>query len=691
MGLVFEAMDPQLNRRVALKALAEGNGDEEMVERLQREARATARLRHPNIVAIHEVGEVECVPYLTMDFVEGRTLADRLAATADLVRRGEIDPGVFLKNLEILRDVARAIAVVHALGIVHRDIKPGNVLLDGKDTPYVTDFGLAKDFRRDERGETAPPITLSGTILGTPGYMSPEQARGDTRNVSSRGDVFSLGVILYEMICGAPPFQGDSLYTILDAIAKSDPVPPRELRPELPRDLETICLRCLEKDPARRYADAGDLASDLARFLDAQPIAARRIGVLDRLRKRIDRNRPMAVAIALIGIFAGGLAIGYPLHFRSRRLEGEKLLRAAAAADQAGKFDEALSQIERARDLLGDRPDLLSLNNAVRRHAGEATDSGDGGEHEADRFLDEAMQDLLLAFTSFAQGSQDVAVRNANRALEALRRAERIAPEYHRTLHVRGLCHYRLWQVQDPRGGLAEATEAFEGALDRRPGHAPGLQALLEARLAEVREAWSLLPGTWEQGADGVVVMWEGWGESSTALEGLAEVCRARLDEIAPEEQDARDRVRLRWVEGALLACEGSVDAALAELSCVDDPPDLAASARLIEGECLLYIEGKSGDAVARIEEGRRFGGDAPLLLVALGRARAQEGDWEGAVGAWEALVEARPDVPEWRAHLGLALMEAGREAEGKTALEQSLQEGLPEGPFRTFVEGRVQ
>ena len=263
MGVVYKARQMKLNRIVALKmVLAGAHAGQEQLARFYTEAEAVARLQQPNIVQIHEVGEHDGLPYFSLEYVEGGSLAERIGGKPQPVNEAA-------RHVELL---ARAMAYAHEQGIVHRDLKPANVLLTKDGQPKITDFGLAK------RLESDASQTQSGTLMGTPNYMAPEQARGEVREVGPLADVYALGVILYEMLTGRTPFLGASILDTLEQVRNQEPVPPSRLQPKVPRDLETICLKCLQKEPAKRYATAAALADDLRRFLAGEPILARPVG-----------------------------------------------------------------------------------------------------------------------------------------------------------------------------------------------------------------------------------------------------------------------------------------------------------------------------------------------------------------------------------------------------------------------------
>jgi serine/threonine-protein kinase len=343
MGVVYRARDVRLGRIVALKTLAEARyATRDQVERFLDEARAVARLRHPNIVAIHAIGEHEGQPYLSLEYVDGGSLTHRLAE----------GPLVPRPAAELVETLARAIDAAHRAGVVHRDLKPSNVLLTAEGTPKVGDFGLAKLMDSDSA------LTCSGQVMGTPSYMAPEQAEGHSARVGPAADVYALGAILYQELTGRPPFLGDSALETIKLVATTEVVPPTRLRPGVPRDLETICLKCLEKSPGRRYETAAALADDLRRFLDGRPILARPVGLPGRLWRWAGRNRTLAAVSAVLVLIC---ALGTPGFFalwlaaRADRARADRerqhAVTALGEAERArGQADEARRRAETARD-----------------------------------------------------------------------------------------------------------------------------------------------------------------------------------------------------------------------------------------------------------------------------------------------------------------------------------------------------
>jgi tetratricopeptide (TPR) repeat protein len=292
MGVVWKARQVALGRLVALKFLREGRLGTEGGVRFRTEAAAIARLQHPNIVQVHEVGQAQGQAYLTLEYVAGGSLADRLAR-APLPAR---------EAATLVETLATAMAFAHAQGVIHRDLKPSNILLAADGTPKISDFGLAKLLDPDTDVEGPAPATRTGAILGTPSYMAPEQATA-SKEIGPATDVWALGTILFECLTGRPPFKAATTLETLDQVRSQDPVPPRRLQPSTPRDLETICLRCLHKEPSRRFASATELADDLRCFLRGEPIRSRPVGWAERAWKLV-RRRPALVGLAAFSVAA---------------------------------------------------------------------------------------------------------------------------------------------------------------------------------------------------------------------------------------------------------------------------------------------------------------------------------------------------------------------------------------------------
>ena len=341
MGVVYRARQISLDRVVAIKMLLPGLLTPEYVRRFRTEASAAAGLQHPNIVAIHEVGAWQNQPYLVMDYVEGSSLTQ-------WITKSDNSSTGFREAARLLKAIAEAVRYSHENGILHRDLKPSNVLVDTSGQPRVTDFGLAKHFE----GESG--ITLSGQAIGSPSYMSPEQSSGGRAKVSPRSDVYCLGATLYHLLTRRAPFQGDTPADVMHQVLISEPVKPRLLNPDIPRDLETICLKCLEKEPDRRYTSARMVADELGRFLDDMPIHARPVSMPERMW-RWGRRKPLVAGLAVVLAVSLMLALwfGWQAHLSKQLAEHEQWQNAvdtaleAAWAGDLSSFEKAIREVER--------------------------------------------------------------------------------------------------------------------------------------------------------------------------------------------------------------------------------------------------------------------------------------------------------------------------------------------------------
>jgi WD40 repeat protein/serine/threonine protein kinase/tetratricopeptide (TPR) repeat protein len=338
MGVVYRARQVLLNRPCVLKMILAGvHADDESVVRFLAEARTVARLQHPNVVEIHHIGVADDLPFFELEYVEGGSLEKRLDGTPWPPRRAAA----------LVEALTRGVAEAHRLGIVHRDLKPGNVLLAADGTPKVTDFGLAKSLTTDSG------LTRTDSIMGSPGYMAPEQAEGKARHVGPLADVYALGAILYELLTGRPPFRGATLLETLEQVKTTEPVPPSRLVPGLPRDAETIALKCLQKEPGKRYDSAAALAADLHRFLGREPIVARPVPPWERAVKWA-RRRPaiatLVVAVLLLLASLLGLGIWSYAEINRSLTKAERLAETEARANAKAQEQTKIAN-QRAEDL----------------------------------------------------------------------------------------------------------------------------------------------------------------------------------------------------------------------------------------------------------------------------------------------------------------------------------------------------
>jgi eukaryotic-like serine/threonine-protein kinase len=357
MGVVYKARQVSLDRIVAVKMILGGHlARKEFVERFRQEARAAANLQHPNIVAIHEVGEHAGLHYFSMDYVEGQDLAEKVAG----LKGGTVD---CRRAARWLMTIAETIQYAHEQGTIHRDIKPSNILIDRNDQPRITDFGLAKSLKRNSE------LTVSGQVMGTPSFLPPEQASGSGVAVGPVSDIYAVGAVLYFLVTGRAPFVGETLEATLSQVLRQEPVPPRRLNPSVPRDLETICLKCLEKDPRWRYGSAQDLADELGRFLEGRPILARPAGPVGEVWRWCKR-KPVVAALSaglILALVLGLAGVTWQWQQAERaRLLQRRLgylagIRAAQLAIKENKPRLALTLLRQHGSQPGEGEDLRGL------------------------------------------------------------------------------------------------------------------------------------------------------------------------------------------------------------------------------------------------------------------------------------------------------------------------------------------
>ncbi|MCE9565115.1 MAG: SUMF1/EgtB/PvdO family nonheme iron enzyme [Planctomycetes bacterium] len=354
MGVVYRARQIRLNRPTAIKMLLGGQFSDTVAQvRFLIEAEVIAQIQHPNVVQVFEFGQADGQPYFALEFVDGGTLAGKLQSAGRFAPRDAA---------EMVAKLADGIAAAHAKGIVHRDLKPTNVLIDEHGEPKVTDFGLAK--------VGSSEMTVSGAIMGTPSYMSPEQAAGKTKDIGTTTDIYSLGVILYELLAGCQPFKGDSVMETIQQVLTREPAKPRAVVPSIPRDLETICLECMAKEPHKRYATAEALVADLRAFLDGRPIAARPVGTLERAWKWAKRHPGRAAAIVaevLVMVCvslaanqvqrqreADRIAADEATRHKQRETRAESLVRALSTANTP-EVPRVIDELAEVRELAGSK------------------------------------------------------------------------------------------------------------------------------------------------------------------------------------------------------------------------------------------------------------------------------------------------------------------------------------------------
>lgn len=369
MGVVYRARQRGLGRMVALKMVLNSQASQEELDRFMLEAHAVATVEHPNIVQIYDVGEFNGLPYFSLEFVDGGPLDAKL--------KNEPQDPIFSAN--IMAKVCRAMGFAHSKKILHRDLKPANVLLTKGGEPKITDFGLAKQMDAPDEGHTK-----AGSIMGTPSYMPPEQAEGKAKDLTNLADIYSLGALLYEFITGRPPFKGRTLLETLQHVRTKEPVAPSQLQPSVPPDLQTVCLKALEKDPAKRYPSAEEMAEDLEAFLRGDPIKARPTSRFEKTVRWARRNKPQAALIGMglamffLMISGGFVFLGLDAHnqrLRAERIEtiegqrkdAESLLLGAIDKGEKGDWGQSLAGCNLALVALGDAPELNEIRQRIQQ------------------------------------------------------------------------------------------------------------------------------------------------------------------------------------------------------------------------------------------------------------------------------------------------------------------------------------
>jgi tetratricopeptide (TPR) repeat protein len=665
MGVVYKARHLTLKRLVALKMILSGSyAGSRALARFEAEARAVARLQHPNIVQIYEVGESEGNPFFSLEYVEGGCLAHKLA------REG---PMASVVAVPLMATLARAVHFAHERGIVHRDLKPANVLLAADGTPKITDFGIAKQL------DEVAMNTDTGAVLGTPGYMAPEQAEGKSKAVGPACDVWALGAILYELLTGRPPFQAETPFDTLLQVVSSDPVPVRQLQPKIPRDLETICLKCLQKDRRRRYASALALAEDLDRFHNHEPIQARRVGSLERAGRWMRRRPAAATGIlggaALIVIFSG--VVGHEVRTEQHRREQAR----AVVHDllDEGKQARTREELEKAQSNFADarrRVDAESALADISREVHELYDEVEGRltarqrYRQCGRLRDDALFQATLSAGDAAAGNLGATLSQARAALAAaddkgLRLEYLTEPQRFEVTQGR----YELLLVlaeatAQPRPGLTnhqlreKAQEAL-GILDQAKDLGPRTQTyfLRRARyLAQlgnkdeaqeaVRQAEACPPST---AFDHYLVGVERYRQGPEAAKpSFVEALRLQPDNF--------------WARYFLALCyvrQGKFEAARDSLTpCVQQQPDVV-WIYLLRGFAQGQLEGQSRAAEADFERAQELLAKSPsreaeyVLLNNRAVLRLGENRFAEAIKDLEEAGRLRPD--QYQAYASLA------------------------------------
>jgi len=472
MGVVYRARQNKMNRVVALKMILSGQfASAEDVKRFYTEAEAAGKLDHPGIVPVYEVGECDGRHFFSMGFVEGQSLAAKIAD----------GPLPSQEAVQLMRQISEAIAYAHGQGVIHRDLKPANVLVDQQGAPRVTDFGLAKNL------ENESGLTQTGSVMGTPSYMPPEQASGKMSKIGPLADVYSLGAMLYCLLTGRPPFQAPSAVDTLLQVVDTDPVPPRRLNPRIPADLETVCLKCLDKDPAKRYKSAGALAEELDRFLRGEPILARPIGRAARGVRWCKRNPVVATLVAgILFVLVTGLSVSAALAVLAQN-ERQKVAAANVELSQAlanATTQKELAEQQTARAEQSEKAEAKQLKIAL---LSEQLAKTNAAEAKRQQLLAETNAEEALAAKVAEQKARQATLAALTQAQEAAS-DERTAKEKAEVAQVKA---EHASQEAERAKTLAEETQllALKAAADEKKSREDAdkqrLLALAEAKRAK--------------------------------------------------------------------------------------------------------------------------------------------------------------------------------------------------------------
>ena len=629
---VLRAWDPELKRDVALKLLR--RDDPVLAERMLREAQAQARVAHPNVCPVYETGTTDDGQlYIAMQFIDGLTL-DAAAREMRLEQK-----------VGVLRDIASAVQAAHSAGLIHRDLKPSNILVerqaDGSIKPWVLDFGIA-------RQHDAPGLTMTGQVVGTPAYMPPEQARGDHATVDRRADVYALGAVAYHLLTGGPPFTGQSTVDVLVKILQTDPVPVRKVATHLPADLETIVMKCLEKDPERRYGSARAMARDLTSFLEGEPIAARPVGLAHLVLRKVRKNKTAAALLALITLALPVGTVKYTFDLRSER---ERALTAQREVEDL--MDFMLRDLYNRLEPLG-RVELLHevAQKSLRHYEGSDDDDSDV---ETTYRRGRAFRNVGLVLE--AEGDLEEALRSFEKYQSIMLTLAERAPDNIEWSLALANSHRLVGEALQEQGRLEEAFLAYSASLElaralaQRDPARPELQIVLWQGHADV--GWLLL-------------------EKSELDEAMIHF-QTGLDVLKPLLELHPEQVGWRYNLSSNLAYVG-----LAQ----QDQGDLEAALRSFEqalAEAEVVTRADPSNAKSQFDLSLNHGRVAYILL--------ERGDLEGAIRSYrtsldinERLVEQDSSNVAWQRELavnhsglGAAFRYQGRLDEARDAMEKSL------------------
>jgi tetratricopeptide (TPR) repeat protein len=694
MGIVYLARHRELKRLVALKMiLAEIHSDPATKQRFQREAKAVARLQHPGIVQIHDVGEHAGRPYLALEYIDGMNLAVRL-------ENKPLAPQIAAQLVEWL---ARTIHHAHERGVVHRDLTPRNILLarshssqalrlaDGDAEsfePKITDFGLAKELDDDANQ------TQTGVIMGTPNYMSPEQAQGRQNEIGPATDIFSLGAMLYELLTGRPPFLAETRLDVLRQVIDADPVPPTRLQPRVPRDLETICLKCLVKERSKRYISAGDLADDLHRFLADEPIRARPVSWSERGAKWARRHPAAAALFAVVLVSLTALSIGgvaYSVRVRSERDRAEKNFEIAMQA-----VDELLSDVGEQQLAVEPRMEekrRALLARAVKLHQEFLRQKSDDPHVRFETA--QAHRRLADLFRLLEQ--HDPALGSYGQAMALLERLHEQAPREARYRQQLAYCHNFSGEVLRATGRHTDAETAYREAdrlLQELAGEYKDNPEYVQDRARTLYNLGILFRES-QRLTDAEETL-------RLAANLLADQVKRFPDDAGYQQHLARAYLNLGTVirtperqEDARAAYEQSIALLHALADKFPDQPDYRHELGVASNNAGNLLAGRAEDlekAAAQHDRARalfqRLAADFPRVPVyhqelantwnSIGNVESQKGDQSEALNAWkraadllERLAREHPEVAAYMGDLGMV--------SGNLGLASYAQSNLPE------------
>ncbi len=675
MGVVYKAKQKRLNRIVALKMILGGlHASDEDLRRFRQEAEASARLQHPNIVQIHEIGEVDGKPYFSLEYADGGSLAGKMAN----------EPQPAFAAAQLIEILARAMHYAHQRGVVHRDLKPANILLatpapDGSSMapastfgiPKVTDFGLAK------RMDVDLGQTQTGAILGTPSYMAPEQAGGRIREIGPCTDIYALGAILYDLLTGRPPFKANTLADTLRQVQMTEPVSPGRLQPQVPRDLATVCLKCLNKEPKKRYESSLALAEDLGRFLSGEPIHARPTSLFERAIKWSKRRPALAAMIAVsvlsfVALGVGGWYSAWSLFNANQQIRAANDLAKAERDRAEDNLDQALEAIDGVLtqvsvDLtevpLMEKPRIKLLNKALAlfKHLDRPDQKSAKARFKTAR-ANERRGEVQNLFDKLSDSEE--AYKNAETELKELLADAPQQPEYRtelaRTYHNEGLLFRK-------KGLIKDAQQSFEQAVTQR-------ESLAREFPENINDARDLAQSTYWLGT--TLARTKGGQKKAEECYRSAIDMQKKLLAMKPDGADSKDQ--MRDIERDQARMLNNLGMMLGQMGQRKSAIDTFVSAVNIQAR----LASRYPDIpTIRREQARTLHNLAIQQWLTEGMKTSAEETFEKAIKLLETLVREFPSVPAYRDELagvyrtqGILLQDNAKPDEAEEALNEAME-----------------